>query len=185
MQGRAVFHVLVVRAGGERLGLPLVDVVEVLPALAGAALPDAPPMVCGVVNLRGEPLPLVSLRERIGLPTVEPHPDHHVVVCLVAGRRVGLWVDVAEVVTEVEPDGVVPAEGVVASRHLDGVAVLPDGLLLVYDVRSFLDADDVLRLDSALASVTETAGLFAGAGSRARRTRLPTTWCATSPPGPG
>ena len=158
MQRRAV-HVLVVRAGGERLGIPLADVVEVLPALASSALPDAPPMVCGVVNLRGAPLPLVSLRERVGLPTVATDPDHHVVVCRVAGRPVGLWVDAAEVVTEVEADGVVPAEGVVASRHLDGVALLPDGLLLVYDVRSFLDADAALRLDSALAAVA--------AGSRA------------------
>lgn len=142
---------LVVRVGGLRAALPLDAVVEVLPALASSPLSDGPDMVCGVVNLRGAPIPLLSLRERLGLPPVEPDPDHHIVVCEIGDRHVGVWVDAADKLTTVDRAAVVPSSGVAATRHLDGVAMLPDDMLLVYDVRSFLAADDALRLDAALA----------------------------------
>jgi purine-binding chemotaxis protein CheW len=145
---------LVVRVGDERVGVRLDDVNEVLPAVALAPLPDAPPMICGVVNLHGTPLPIISLRERLGLQQVSPAPDHHIAVCVIAGRPVGVWVDAADSVIAVSADDLVPASEVAISRHLAGVAVRPDGLLLVYDVRSFLDADDALGLDAATAAVS-------------------------------
>lgn len=144
--------VLVVHVAGQRVGLPLGSVIEILPAVAVTSLPDAPPMVCGVVNLRGTPLPVLSLRERLGLDQLRPDPDHHVVVCDIVDRPVGVWVDSADAVTVVGAGDLVDASDVAASRHLAGVAVQADGLLLVYDVRSFLDADDALQLSAAMAT---------------------------------
>lgn len=146
----ARLDVVVVRLGDERLALPLDVATEILPAVATTPLPDAPPVVCGVVNLHGEPLPVLSLRERLGLPPLSPRPEHHIVVCEIDGRRLGLWVDSAEAVTTLDRREVVPAADVASSRHLQGVAMLPDGLILVYDVRSFLAVDEALRLDTAI-----------------------------------
>lgn len=146
---------LVVRVADDRVGVPVDDVIEVLPAVALAPLPGAPPVVCGVMNLHGTPLPVLSLRERLGLEPVEQDPEHHIVVCDILGRQVGVWVDAAESATAVRADDLVPASEVAASRHLAGVAVRPDGVLLVYDVRSFLGADEALDLGSALAAVSQ------------------------------
>jgi chemotaxis signal transduction protein len=155
MQQLVGTDVLVVRLVEERMALPLGSVLEVLPAMDTSVLPGGPPVVSGVVNLRGEPVPLLSLRARLGLPAVECHPDHHVVVCLVGGRRVALWVDRAESVTSLDPRTVVASDGVVASRHLGGVAMLPDGVLFVFDLQSFLDADEILQIEAALAAFKE------------------------------
>jgi purine-binding chemotaxis protein CheW len=149
--------VVVVRLDDRRLALPLASVLEILPAMECATLPDAPPVVSGVVNLRGRPVPVVSLRERLGLPRVKCHPDHHVVVCSIGVRHVALWVDHAEAVTSVDAALVAPAETVVASRYLDGIALLPDGLMFVVDLQSFLDSDEALRLEAAMAGLTEPA----------------------------
>lgn len=148
--------VLVVRVADERVAVPLDGVIEVLPAVALAPLPDAPPMVCGVANLRGTPLPVLSLRERLGLAEVGLAPDHHIVVCDIAGRPVGVWVEAAEDVTVVAAEDLVPASDVAASRHLAGVAVQPDGVLLVYDARSFLGADEALELGAVMAAAAAT-----------------------------
>lgn len=142
--------VLVVRLGDERLALPLDVATEILPAVATTPLPDAPAVVCGVANLHGEPLPVLSLRERLGLPHLSPRPEHHIVVCELDGRRLGLWVDSAEAVATLDRREVVPAADVASTRHLQGVAILPDGLILVYDVRSFLAVDEALALDTAM-----------------------------------
>lgn len=134
----------------ERLALPLESVLEILPAMAFTSLPTAPEVVRGVINLRGEPLPLVDLRTRLGSEPRPPRPHDHVVVCRVGDRAVGMWLDHAEGMVEVDTAGMVPVTDVARARHVEGVALLPDGMLLVCDVRSFLSADEALSLDAAL-----------------------------------
>lgn len=143
-------RVLVVHLDDERLALPAESVVEILPAMAYTRLPSAPEVVVGVVNLRGTPLPLLDLRTRLGGRARPPHPDDHVVVCHVGDRTVGIWLDHVAGLEEVETGDLVPVGEVADARHVEGVALLPDGTVLVCDVRSFLSADEALRLDSAV-----------------------------------
>lgn len=143
--------VLVVRVAGRRVALPLESVQQVLPAVAPEPLPGAPEVIRGVVNLHGELLPLLDLRARLGLPDGSLDPDHHLVACAVAGRTVALHVDEAETVAQLPPQELIPAHDLPATEHLTGAAVTDDGLVFVYDVRSFLAADEVLQLDVALA----------------------------------
>jgi purine-binding chemotaxis protein CheW len=140
-----------VRLGELRLGLPLEDVVEVLPAMAHSPLPTAPPVILGVVNRRGEALPLLDLRTRLGGTPRAPHPDDHVVVCRVADRLVGVWLDHVDELAEITADELVDVDEVGDAEHVQGVALLSDGTVLVCDLRSFLSADEALRLDGALA----------------------------------
>ncbi|HEY9469023.1 MAG TPA: chemotaxis protein CheW [Propionibacteriaceae bacterium] len=144
--------VLVVHVGDVRCGFVLDEVVEVLPALATTALPGAPETVSGVIDLRGALVPVLDLRRRLGLPTRPPDCEDHVVVCDVRPRRVGIWVDRAEDVVTVASRDLVPVDDVAQAKYLPGVTRRDDGLMLVYDVRSFLAADEALRLDSAVTS---------------------------------
>ena len=60
--------VIVFILDSQRFALPL-DVVErVVRAAASDPLPNAPPIVRGVIDVGGEVLPLLSLRHRFGLP---------------------------------------------------------------------------------------------------------------------
>ena len=54
----------------------------------------------------------------------------------------------------------VPGESIAAAdtavigvEHVAGIARLPDGLVVIYDLRAFLSADEALGLDGALAEV--------------------------------
>lgn len=150
-------HVLVASLDDERLALPLEDVVEVLPAMASSPLPHAPVVIAGIVNLRGEPLPLLDLRTRLGGIPAVPDPDDHVVVCRIQGRRVGVWVDRALAVTSIDTRNMVAVSEVALASHVDGVALVPDGMFFVYDVQSFLDADDALTLEGAMQELGDGA----------------------------
>lgn len=147
----ARLQVLVVRLDDTRLALPLEDVVEILPAMAVSPLPNTPAVIAGVVNRRGGPLPLIDLRTRLGLGARPADPGDHVVVCQVGSRTVGVWLDRAVELAEVDTGDLVPVTEIGAASHLEGVAMLTCGLLLVCDVRSFLAADEALALDAALA----------------------------------
>ena len=156
---RGRLQALLVVLEQERFALPMQAVVEILPAVAWASLPTAPEVVAGVINLRGAPLPVLDLRLRLGLRPRPPRAEDHVVVCRVGNRTVGVWLDHVEGLTEIDRGALVPVTEVADARHVDGVALLPDGTVVVCDVRSFLSADEALRLDDAMSE--STVGAFA------------------------
>ncbi len=120
----------------EEFGLPVESVREVLRVGEVTRVPQAPPHIRGVTNVRGSILPVVEIRTRIGLPPLDPGPDARIVVLEVGERALGLLVDrvtrVAKVrVPEIQPP---PAEVVTArTDYVVGVARRPEGLLILLD----------------------------------------------------
>jgi purine-binding chemotaxis protein CheW len=153
-----LLRALIVTVDGERFAIPLEDVIEVLPAVAARSLPGAPEVVRGLLNVRGTPVPVLDLRTRLGRPARRPDPADHVVLCHIDERTVGVWVDHVAALTEIDTADLVPVTEVATADHVRGVALLPDGMLLVTDVRSFLDADEGLALDRAMAAASNGAG---------------------------
>lgn len=146
-----VMRLVVVHLDEERFGMPVDLVLEVLPSAATVALPGAPAVVEGLLNLRGTFIPVVDLRVRLGRERRTPSLTDHVLVCEVRGRPVGVRVDRAEELVDLPAEGFEPVASVAAAENVAGVVARPDGLLLVTDVASFLTADEVLGLDRALA----------------------------------
>lgn len=63
-------------------------------------VPDAPPMVAGVVNLRGDVVTVVNLRTILRLPLIELTPKTRLLIVQSEAESIGLLVDrVADVVT--------------------------------------------------------------------------------------
>ncbi|HEX8274653.1 MAG TPA: chemotaxis protein CheW [Longimicrobiaceae bacterium] len=146
-------EILLFDVAGERCALPLADVLRVVPAAAVAPLPGAPPVVEGVLDLRGRVVPVLSLRRRFALPDRPLRPDEVFVVVAVGGRVVALRADAALGIARVEDGDVVPAARVVARPgHVGGVARLPDGLALIHDLGTFLSEAEAAGVDAALAA---------------------------------
>lgn len=87
------------RVGSEDYVVDIRRVREVVPPLPIRPVPRAPEFVEGVVNLRGEVIPVVDVRRRFGLPAAPPTRKTRLLVAHVAGRVLALVVDaVLEVV---------------------------------------------------------------------------------------
>ncbi|RKH73523.1 purine-binding chemotaxis protein CheW [Corallococcus interemptor] len=142
----------------QRYGLPVEDVRELVRAARLTPLPQAPDVVEGLLNLRGDLLPVLDLRRRFRHPARALSPMDHFIVASAGGRRVAMRVDRAEglhAVTAAEWDPSpreLPGVGFVA-----GAAKLPDGLVLVHDLRAFLSEAEALQLDTALGALPEPA----------------------------
>lgn len=151
-------EVLLFRVAGERYGVDAAAVRSVVRAVAVSRLPGAPPVIEGVIDFRGEVVPVLALRRRFGFPDRPLHPDDVFVVARVGARSVALWVDAAPGLASLDPARVQPAAGVVAHPgYVAGVAKLPDGLLLLHDLATFLSAAEADRLDAALSAGGEEA----------------------------
>ncbi len=85
------------QAGGQTLGVPVSAVREVVRCADLSPMPLTPPVVRGVMNLRGNPLLVLDLAALLGL--AERPPKRHSAVVVVhagqarSGTAVGLWVD--------------------------------------------------------------------------------------------
>lgn len=161
------FEALVFLIADERFALLLADVIEVQRAVAIRPLPHAPAIVEGIIDVRGELVPVLDLRARFGLPPRALDPSEHLIVAqagvpgtMPAGgrRRVAVRVDQALGIEQLEVTTTDRAENLSRDlRYVAGVASTPDGLVLIHDLQAFLAQTEALELDRALEAAAAAA----------------------------
>ena len=86
--------------GAEEYGVDIMAVREIKGWTETTILPQSPPHVRGVINLRGVIVPIYDLRARFGMGSSEPTKSHVVIIVAVRSRVVGLLVDgVSDILT--------------------------------------------------------------------------------------
>jgi purine-binding chemotaxis protein CheW len=144
-------EVLVFEVAGQTYGLPSGDVLELVRAVAITPLPGAPPVIEGVVNVRGRVLPVLDVRARFRLPTKALELSDHFIVAAAGARGVILRVDRATHLALVDEATVQPPQTLGPSAtYVAGVVKLDDGLVLIHDLATFLSAAEAASLDEAL-----------------------------------
>lgn len=121
---------------GRFFGIEVLQVQEVLRAQDMTRVPLAPAMVRGLINLRGQIVTAIDLRQRLGLPERDPASPPMNVVIRAEDGAVSLLVDEIGDVVEVEQSQVeAPTETLrgVARELIRGVCKLKDKLLLILD----------------------------------------------------
>ena len=76
--------------GNEEYGLEILKIKEVIRLQEITRLPKAPSFVKGVINLRGDVIPVIDLREKFGLESKEYTNTTRVIVVEVQGKSVGM-----------------------------------------------------------------------------------------------
>lgn len=154
---------LVFRLAGDEFGLPIDTVVEVAQVPAQITrVPRTPKFLEGVVNLRGEVLPIVDQRRRFEMPAIAATAQRRLVVVRTARHRAGLIVDsVAGVLRASSADVQPPPE------LTDATARLIHGVLNLEQARRIvllLDPAELLtRAEQGLLDTFQAARKQAGA----------------------
>jgi purine-binding chemotaxis protein CheW len=128
--------------GGQEFCIDISAVREIRGWTAPTPMPRTPAYIQGVINLRGAVMPVVDLRNRLGLGVTEPSSRHVIVVVQHKSRMCGLLVDavqetfmvdvgllqpppaMTEWATDLFIDAMIPLEGRMLSRLVVG-SLLP------------------------------------------------------------
>lgn len=138
---------------GQRYGLPLPAVERILRVVEVTALPEAPAVVLGIVNVQGRVIPVIDVRRRFRLPARDAGVTDQMVVARTRRRSVVLLVDAVTGVLDYLEQHAVSAHDVLAELHyVEGVVKLDDGLLLIHDLEKFLSLEEETALDRAMES---------------------------------
>ncbi len=149
--------------GAEEYAIPILAVQEINRMMAITRVPQSPPFVEGVINLRGKVIPVVDLRKRFGMPINENTGDERIIVVEVQGaneaRVLGFIVDRVNRVLRIGSEIVEPAPAMACgadSEYVLGVGKLEEGLLILLSLDKLFSASE-LDLTSAAGNTAQAA----------------------------
>ena len=127
-----------------RYCVPVDQVLQILRLEGLIAIPKPPPFVEGVINLRGDIIPVVSLRARMDITGGDhssrgaPDPrKRRVVIIRLDGKPYGLDVDEVREIVDIDDEGVTTDATTmfgVRADFLQGIARRDEGVYLVLDL---------------------------------------------------
>jgi purine-binding chemotaxis protein CheW len=132
---------VVLDVADEAYGVPVQQVREIIRVPPITRVPNGPEFLEGVLNLRGQVIPVLDLRKHLGFATAERTRRSRVVVAELGPHTVGMVVDGVSQVVMVPPSEVEPPPSMVAGAddgQVHGVAHLGERLILLLDLDRML-----------------------------------------------
>ena len=122
-----------------KIGLDAEQVVEILYDYTATYLPMMPPYIQGIYNMRGQIIPIMNIRLRLGKPPLEG--ESLLVVLEYKNNQLGIRVDTVELMLEIPDASIVPIPSQSPQKLVNGMCTLPDGsgTMLVLDCEQLLD----------------------------------------------
>ena len=122
---------LIFSSDGLMYGIKAEQVKDIITDYAITYLPQVPPYVRGVINLRGQIIPILDIRLRMGKMPCE---DCSIIVIDVDGTQAGILVDSVAKMVDVPQENILPMPSQNAQKLISGMCSLPEGgTMLVLD----------------------------------------------------
>ena len=141
-------QIVVFRLSSEEYALPITKVKDINRFMPLTKMPKSPVFMKGVINLRGEIIPVVDLRERFGLTANEATDDSRIMIVDFNNQLIGIVVDgVTEVITipAAEID-IPPAASKLNIKQVPGIGKFNNRLLILLDIDEVFSAEEVKDL---------------------------------------
>ena len=115
---------LIFMAGHLKLGVAAEDVVEILNNQVITYLPMVPDYIRGIINMRGQMVPILDIRARLGM---EPQEESLVVVLNLDDVQLGILVDGVDQMLDIPKANIHPLPANSTQMLVSGMCSLPDG----------------------------------------------------------
>jgi purine-binding chemotaxis protein CheW len=154
---------VIFNVGNHEYGVDVQQVREVIRLPEVIPVPDVPYWIEGIMDLRGEVIPVISLHKKLGLETGAPTDLNRILIAHLPDRPFGLVVDAVTGVIPLEARDLDRADDLVnRAGYLQAVARIGSRLVLLIDLPAVLSDTEAVRIRSA----GETVMLPASDGSQ-------------------
>ncbi|PTY37478.1 chemotaxis protein CheW [Saccharospirillum sp. MSK14-1] len=155
------YEYLTFALGDEVYGMDIMQVKEIRGYEAVTRIANAPAFIKGVINLRGEVVPIVDLR--IKFLNIKPEYDEFTIVIVVQvhDRLVGMVVDGVSDVIGLTRDEIKPSPdfGVAFdSRFLSGLATQEDQMIILVNIEALISSNELGLIDEEAVAIKEAGG---------------------------
>ena len=147
-EGPSGGQILTFRLGSETYGLDILRVKEIRGWAPVTGIPQSPPHMLGVLNLRGAIVPILDLRLRFAMPSADFLPTTVVIVLSLQAderaRECGVVVDSVSDVVDLSAEAIKPPpalSGHAHSQFIQGLANTENGMLILLNVEELVSQD--------------------------------------------
>lgn len=137
----------------EEYGIGILKVKEIIGMIAITTVPQTPPHIKGVINLRGKVIPVIDLRLKFGLPDMEYTERTCIIVIEIAKENgnilIGILVDSVSEVLNIKGADIEETPNFGTSLNTDyilGMAKTGGKIKILLDIDRVMNADDIIAL---------------------------------------
>ena len=142
----ADLKLIIFQLKGKEYAIPVSEVRSIEKVQHITRVPSSSHFVKGVINLRGVVTPIIDLRSRFGMEEDAYSDSTRVIIVALEDMEVGLIVDAANDVLDVQTESIEPQPEVVGSEEADfisGVVKVGKRLMILLDLEMVLNQEKV------------------------------------------
>ena len=146
-------QLVIFKVANEEFGVDINDVKEIIRWEEVTRIPNSPPYIKGVINLRGSIIVVNDLSMKLGLPSKDIDDDTRILVVEVKDNTVGMVVDSATEVIRLSGEKIQPAPNMIKENintdYIEGVGLLDEKrLLTLLDLEKVIHAKDFENMNN-------------------------------------
>lgn len=113
-------------------------------------VPNTPSYIEGVINLRGEVIPIVNLKKRFSVKDTEASQDARIIIITYDGKNIGFLVDDASQVLRIDDKDIEPTPAIIAGedrKYISGVGKVDGNIVVLLDLIKILSDSELEALE--------------------------------------
>ena len=132
----------------EEYGFEILKVQEIIGMMSVTPVPQTPPFVQGVINLRGKVIPIIDLRLKFAMPAVAQTEETCIIVVRAQGVTLGIVVDKVSEVLDIatEDIDVLSCGAAVNTDYILGIGKATSKVTVLLDIDQVLSTNEVVEL---------------------------------------
>lgn len=143
---------VVFKLNKEEFGIDIMNVKEIIPYQKSTQIPNSPNFIEGVINYRGNVIPIINLNKRFKLNTEEITGDTRIIVINIEEKEIGFVVDEASQTLRLEKEQIDPTPDIISDvdrRYITGVGKIDESrLLILLDLEKVLTDREIEEIDT-------------------------------------
>ncbi len=139
--------------GEERYGIDIMRVKEIQKVQEIRAIPNAPSYVEGIINLRGDIIPVINLHKRFHIKRLAMTEEDKLLsgflILDLQGMQIGVFIDKVSRVVTVELDEIQPPPQMISgigAEYIQGVVKEEEGYLIILDILRLFDPKELQQI---------------------------------------
>ncbi|HWR60647.1 MAG TPA: chemotaxis protein CheW [Clostridia bacterium] len=145
----AEMQFVVFKLGREEYGVNIMQVQEIGPYQEPVKVPNTPDFVEGVMNLRGNVIPVLSLKKRFNIKDQELTENTRTIVINFGDKQIAFIVDDASEVLTLDTADIQDTPEIIAGlerKYITGIGKRGDRLLIILDLSFLLNEQEQMQL---------------------------------------
>ena len=136
---------VIFKVGNEVYGVDIMNVREITEYKEIVVVPDVSDFIEGIINLRGNIIPIVNLKKKFNIKSEEMNSDVRVIVISIKNQQVGFVVDEASQVLRIKEENIEPAPDLIVGpdkKYIIGVGKIESGIALLLELEYILSEEE-------------------------------------------